>query len=149
MTRAAFVVLLAAGLAACNQGAGAAVQGPGTPGAVNAAASLDTPFVLQSGQRAIVAGEGLTVSFQGVPTDSRCPNGVQCVWAGNAVVRAVLSRDGKAFGAELNTTLEPRSVGYLDYDVALVSLVPAPENGGGAVPQSQYRATFVVTRKAP
>lgn len=149
MTRAAFAVLLAALLPACNQGPGAAVQGPGTPGAVNADASLDAPFVLRAGERAIVAGEGLTVSFQGVPTDSRCPTGVQCVWAGNAVVRAVLSRDGKAFGAELNTTLEPRSVGYLDYDVALVSLVPAPVNEGGAIPQSQYRATFMVTRTAP
>lgn len=149
MYRAAFALLVAAGLAACSQDATAPAQASEPAFAAAANATLDQPFELRVGQSATVAGEGLTVSFQGVPSDSRCPTGVQCVWAGNAVVQVVLSKDGKAFGAELNTTLEPKSVDYLNYNVALVSLAPYPTSKGGAISQSQYRATFVVTKTAP
>ena len=100
------------------------------------------------GRSATVAGEGLTVSFEAVPSDSRCPTNVQCVWAGDAVVQVVLSKDGKAFGAELHTNLEPTSVDYLNYNVALVSLAPYPSSTS-PIAKSQYRATFVVTRTAP
>jgi hypothetical protein len=150
MKRAVLAVLCAASLAACSQDATAPVQAPQVPSAsASANVSLDQPFELRVGRSATVAGEGLTVSFQAVPSDSRCPTGVQCVWAGNAVVQVVLSKDGKAFGAELNTTLEPTSVDYLNYNVALVSLTPYPTANGGAISQSQYRATFVVTKTAP
>ena len=150
MKRAFFAVLCVAGLAACNQDATSPVQAPEAPrAAASASVSLDQPFELRVGRSATVAGEGLTVSFEAVPSDSRCPTGVQCVWAGNAVVQVVLSKDGKAFGAELNTNLEPTSVDYLNYNVELVSLAPYPTANGGAISQSQYRATFVVTKTAP
>ena len=149
MKRAAFAILFAASLAACNQDATAPAQAPeAAQAAASATVSLDQPFTLRVGRSATVAGEGLTVSFEAVPSDSRCPTGVQCVWAGNAVVQVVLSKDGKAFGAELNTSLEPTSVDYLNYNIRLVSLAPYPSSTNPS-PQSQYRATFVVTRTAP
>ena len=144
MKQAVFAILFAAGLGACAPNAPAS-----TPEAPAAGASLDQPFALRVGQRATVAGAGVNVRFEEVASDSRCPSDVQCVWAGNAVVRAVLSQDRKAFGAELNTGTEPRSVRYLDYDVALVSLAPQPAAQGSAIPPSQYVATFRVTRAAP
>lgn len=150
MKNAVFAILFAASLAACGQEATAPVRAPETAlAAASAGATVGQPFELRVGQSATVAGEGLTVSFQGVPSDSRCPTGVQCVWAGNAVVQVVLSKDGKAFGAELNTNLDPTSVDYLNYNVALVSLAPYPSSKGGPIAQSQYRATFVVTKTAP
>jgi hypothetical protein len=150
MNKALFAILFAAGLAACEQDATAPSRAPEEAlASASASVSLDQPFELRVGRSATVAGEGLTVSFEAVPSDSRCPTGVQCVWAGNAVVQVVLSKDGKAFGAELNTNLEPTSVDYLNYNVALVSLAPYPTAKGGAISQSQYRATFVVTRTAP
>ena len=149
MKRAVLAILCAAGLSACNQDATAPAQSPEAPlAAASASVSLDQPFTLRVGRSATVAGEGLTVSFEGVPSDSRCPTGVQCVWAGNAVVQVVLSKDGKAFGAELHTNLDPKSVDYLNYNVALVSLAPYPTSTN-PIAQSQYRATFVVTKTAP
>jgi hypothetical protein len=149
MKRAVFAILCAAGLGACNENATAPAQAPEAPlAAASANVSLDQPFELRVGRSATVAGEGLTVSFQGVPSDSRCPTSVQCVWAGDAVVQVVLSKDGKAFGAELHTTLDPKSVDYLNYNVALVSLDPYPSSTT-PIAQSQYRATFVVTKTAP
>ncbi|HEX6037314.1 hypothetical protein [Longimicrobium sp.] len=142
MKHLVFAILAAAGLGACSPNA----QVP-APQAPAASASLDQPFPLHVGSRATVAGADVTVRFESVASDSRCPTGVQCVWAGNAVVRAVLSQGNKAFGAELNTTLEPKSVRYLDYQVALVSLTPQPAQGS-AIDPSRYEATFVVTRAA-
>ncbi|HYR07728.1 MAG TPA: hypothetical protein VEQ60_08160 [Longimicrobium sp.] len=149
MKKAAFAVLFAASLAACSQDATAPSQAPESGlAAASANVTLDQPFTLRVGRSATVAGEGLTVSFEAVPSDSRCPTGVQCVWAGDAVVQVVLSKDGKAFGAELHTNLEPTSVDYLNYNVRLVSLDPYPSSTN-PIPQSQYRATFVVTKTAP
>lgn len=149
MKRAVFAVIFAASMTACGQETTAPVQAPEAPlAAASANVTLGQPFELRVGRTATVAGEGLTVSFQAVPSDSRCPTGVQCVWAGNAVVQVVLSKDGKAFGAELNTSMEPTSVDYLNYNVALVSLAPYPSSTS-PIAQSQYRATFVVTKTAP
>ncbi|WP_420127321.1 hypothetical protein [Longimicrobium sp.] len=143
MKSAVFALLCVVGVVACGPAAPPAAVPPTSVGA-----TLDQPFELAVGGSAVVAGEALTIRFQEVPSDSRCPTGVQCVWAGNAVVRAVFSKDGKGFGAELNTNLDPKSVAYLTYQVALVSLAPYPSSTT-PIPQSQYRATFVVTRTAP
>jgi hypothetical protein len=149
MKNAVFAVIFAASLTACGQETTAPVQAPESArAAASANVTLGQPFELRVGRSATVAGEGLTVSFQGVPSDSRCPTSVQCVWAGDAVVQVVLSKDGKAFGAELHTTLEPKSVDYLNYNVELVSLAPYPSSTN-PIAQSQYRATFVVTKTAP
>jgi hypothetical protein len=148
MKRSLFAIALAA-LAACD---GSDVTAPtAAPDAPLAAASgsvqLGQQFELRVGGQATISGEALTVSFQGVPSDSRCPTGVQCVWAGNAVVQVVLSQGGKAAGLELNTGIEPRTGTYLNYEIELVSLAPYPSSKG-PISQSQYRATFVV-RKSP
>lgn len=132
-------------LAACSTNdVTAPVAAPNEPAAAAAvSAQLGQPFELRIGQQATIAGEGLTVSFQAVPEDSRCPTGVQCVWAGNARVQIVLSKDGKAAGMELNTNLDPRTGTYLNYEIELVALNPYPTSKG-PIAQSQYRATFVV-----
>ncbi len=53
----------------------------------------------QAGEVAVPLGEsasldGLALSFQAIAEDSRCPEGVDCVWAGRATVRLVV--DGAA-----------------------------------------------------
>ncbi|HEX8691911.1 MAG TPA: hypothetical protein VF746_05810 [Longimicrobium sp.] len=137
-------------LAACNAQDATSPLAPAGPANATAGttAFLNQPFTLRTGQTAVVSGEGLSVRFESVPSDSRCPTGVQCIWAGNAVVRVVLSKDGKAAGFELNTNLEPRTASYLNYEIELLQLDPYPTAKGGAISQSQYRATFVVRKAA-
>ena len=147
MKRSLIVFAFAAtALAACD--AQDATSPLAAPASINAAASatvqLGQEFQLKVGRSATVAGEGLTISFEGVPEDSRCPVGVQCIWAGNAVVNLVASKDGKAAGIQLNTTLEPHSATYLDYTITLVSLAPEATQAG--VPQNKYVATLLVTK---
>ena len=144
MKRTVFAIFAALGLAACSESATTPLQAPEAAAlSASASATLGQPFELRVGKSATIAGEGLTISFEGVPSDSRCPTSVQCVWAGNAVVQVVASKDGKAAGFELNTNLEPKTATYLTYTIELVSLEPYPTSTN-SIPQSQYRATFVV-----
>ena len=150
MKRSIFAIAFFA-LAACNGTDATAPQlAPESPAtaAASRTATLDQPFELRVGQQVTIAGEALTVSFEGVPSDSRCPTGVQCIWAGDATVQVVLSKDGKAAGFELHTNLEPRTATYLNYTIELVSLAPYPTAKGGPIAQSQYRATFIVRKTA-
>src|SRR5262245_3921286 len=40
-------------------------------------------FELSINQEAVVEGESLAVAFEAVLEDSRCPEGVDCIWSGN------------------------------------------------------------------
>jgi len=57
-------------------------SGCSTPAA--AEAELGKEFTLGVGQSATVAGENLTIKFVEVISDSRCPAGAVCIWAGEA-----------------------------------------------------------------
>jgi hypothetical protein len=47
-------------------------------------AGLGQEFNLPVGQTALINGENLLIKFDAVTADSRCPKGVQCIWAGEA-----------------------------------------------------------------
>jgi hypothetical protein len=53
-----------------------------TTGEVKAA--LNQEFRLSPGETASLAAEGLKIKFESVTADSRCPQGVTCIWAGEA-----------------------------------------------------------------
>jgi hypothetical protein len=101
-------------------------------------------FDVALGQEARVRGTSISIRFVEVSNESRCPSDVQCVWAGNAVVKLSLAASGAASsGASLNTTLEPRSVVFAGYRVTLTSLRPYPRSGT-TIPQAAYVATLEV-----
>jgi len=71
---------------------------------------LGQEFELKINQEAMVEGEGLAVVFESVLEDSRCPEGVDCIWSGNAKIKVELIGAGKESAAvELNTNVEPKS----------------------------------------
>ena len=47
-------------------------------------ASLGKEFTLPINKTAIIKSENISIKFDKVTTDSRCPKGVVCVWAGEA-----------------------------------------------------------------
>ena len=145
-------VLACLALAACE---GQGISTPVEPARLPAQAasvrtvSLGQPFQLRVGESVVVSGESLTVTMNAVPEDSRCPTGVQCIWEGNARVTVTLAKTGQAAQSfDLNTTLDPKTATYLDYQIELVALDPYPTYRGGPIAQSRYRATFVVRRAA-
>ena len=58
--------------------------------------ALGETFSVKVGESASVAGAGLSVTFTALVSDSRCPPGVQCIQAGNAVITVALARTGSA-----------------------------------------------------
>jgi hypothetical protein len=64
---------------------------PISPGGIKA--SLGQEFKLPVGQTAAITGEDLKLKFDGVTADSRCPKGVQCIWAGEAKVQLSITNN--------------------------------------------------------
>ena len=110
-------------------------------------AALDQEFELKLGQQVLIENERLRISFTGVAEDSRCPEGVQCVWAGNGKVMLILSKTRKrASTMKLNTGVDPKQNTYQGYEVKLVSLNPYPKKDV-KIKKREYVATLVVSRK--
>jgi hypothetical protein len=110
-------------------------------------AQLDQEFEIRIGERVSIKKEGLTVSFTRVAEDSRCPEGVQCIWAGNGKILLRVSKARRpAATMRLNTGMEPRQDDYRGYDVKLVNLNPYPKDGV-VIKRKEYVATLIVSRK--
>ena len=110
-------------------------------------AALGQEFDVRVGQWVTIEGERLRVTFDRVAEDSRCPEGVQCVWAGNAKVVLRLSKARKrASTLSLNTGLDPKQGAYRGYEVKLVKLDPYPKEGK-QIRRRDYVATLVVSRR--
>jgi hypothetical protein len=83
-----------------------------------------------------IAGEDLVVTYSQLLSDNRCPQGVQCITAGNARITVIAGTDSNApVRLTLNTDEGPTSAEYLTYTVQLVSL------GRGAQPTATLRVT--------
>jgi len=103
-------------------------------------------FKLKVGQEVRLKAERVKVRFASVVEDSRCPEGVDCIWAGNAKVSLVLEREGGARRVvELNTNVEPKTAAAEGYEVRLTNLSPYPQAEKKIDPK-QYAATLVVGR---
>ena len=92
---------------------------------------LEQDFQLRPGQSAYVATVDLTVGFEGVASDSRCPRGEACVWEGDATVRIRLRQaDGTVDILELHTRSGGQSAQSIGgYSVRLVAVLPEPVKG--------------------
>jgi hypothetical protein len=108
---------------------------------------LGQEFELKINQETAIEGEGLAVAFDSVLQDGRCPEGVDCVWAGNAKIKIRLSKQNQAPGAvELNTGVNPKTSSFLDYEIKLVTLNPRPKADNPVDPK-EYKATLIVVKK--
>jgi hypothetical protein len=131
--------LVLAGSLAC--GASTAVTG-NTP--TTTEVLVDNEFELSVGQSAALTALGLTVQFDSVAGDSRCPRNVTCIWAGNAAVLVTPKRSGAiAYQAKLNSLVEPNSVTDGSDTLTLVGLAPEPDTRH-PIAHGDYRARFVV-----
>jgi hypothetical protein len=108
---------------------------------------LGESFPLGVGETARIKGEALTVEFESVGKDSRCPKGEQCVWEGNAIVRVWLRKGEEPRTAlELHTSARGPAVGAAHgFAVRLLRLEPHPVTGG-TIDKKRYRATLEVER---
>lgn len=78
--------------------------------------------------------------------DSRCPQDVNCVWAGNAKVTIkVTNRNGKSETFDLNTSIDVKSVRFGGYEITLGKVAPYPASNVRINPNG-YTASFTVRK---
>ena len=94
----------------------------------------------------ITIGEDLQIGFEGVPMDSRCPEGVFCIWEGDAV--ATMWADNPSLEkvtAELHTHRGFQwQFTFGDFRITLVGVAPYPKIDERIDP-NDYIATIIVT----
>ena len=109
--------------------------------------SLNQEFDLKIGQEVKIEGEDLKVGFSSVGADSRCPQGVTCVWAGNAKIGLRLQKgNNQSASVELNTGVDPRRNSYMGYEVRLAALRPHPKVNT-TLNKKSYVATLIVSKQ--
>ncbi|POM23438.1 hypothetical protein BTM25_45910 [Actinomadura rubteroloni] len=92
-------------------------------------------FQLAPGGSVRVADGATTLRFDRVSADSRCPEGVQCVWEGDATVVLTATERGRAARTfELHTAAEPSAATVGAHRVRLTGLVPGKPSGGRIAP---------------
>lgn len=90
--------------------------------------------------------DGFAVRFERISGDSRCPDDVVCVTAGDAIaeMRRVDEEDVIRVSV-LGTYETPRRVDVGGYAVEVIDLTPAP-NTARPIDASDYRLTVVIMR---
>lgn len=112
---------------------------------------LNQNFVLRVGQEATVAEQKLNVKFVSVPEDSRCPKGVNCIWAGNVRVMLHVTK-AKSKPSKVELSLNPRdfpdgeAASYGDYKLKLVKVDPYPVKDQ-QLSAGDYTITLSVSKK--
>lgn len=115
-------------------------------------ADLGKAFEIVLHQRVTLADTGLTLTFDQVTADSRCPADVLCVWEGEGVTRFLVQR-GDAVPDTLTLTIpghapetyeDPNPVVHDGYAYTLQRLSPYPMQPSPDVPRHPYRALVKV-----
>lgn len=101
---------------------------------------------LQVGKQKKVFKNKLTVQFIQVVDDSRCPEDVTCVWAGNAKVQIKIRKGNSVWKTlEINSNLNPKMVEFEGYEIQLTELTPTPRSNI-RINRNGYVATFLIKK---
>jgi len=98
--------------------------------------------VRQGGTERIPASR-LKIKFLSVVEDSRCPQGTQCIWAGNAKIKLRVTDHGRSRVFNLNTAKGDKTYSFRGYQIRLVKVSPTP-----VVNEHIRRGEYVVTLTA-
>lgn len=96
--------------------------------------TLGESFQMQPGEAVVIAGTKL--KFLAVESDSRCPEGVQCIWEGSALLRFAVGDDARE--VTLDTSKRSVAIGP-GSQLVFEALDPQPVEGK-EIGQSSYRA---------
>jgi len=97
-------------------------------------------FELAVHQTAQMTAENISVTFQEVLEDSRCPVDVTCIWAGLAKVSLQVAVSGQEREISLSTLSPEDSAVFENYTFWLISVRPVPR-----ADQTMDRSAYVVT----
>jgi len=87
----------------------------------------------------------LTVKFLSLVEDSRCPQGVDCIWAGNAQIKVEISNGTTKETFVMNTNTGPKGASFSGFAIYLTELTPYPK-ANVKYAANAYKATFEILR---
>lgn len=97
-----------------------------------------------------IGGDNVRLCFDSVITDSRCPANAVCVWAGSALARFSLTKNGESTSFHL-ATLKYGSYNkdtvLFGYKIEFVNLSPYPGTVPTPVPANQVKAEIRITKQ--
>ena len=102
--------------------------------------NLGEEFELAVHQTAQMTAEKISVTFQKVLEDSRCPVDVTCIWAGLAKVSLQVAVSGQERELSLSTSPPDHSAVFENYTFWLIQVSPVPRSD-----QTMDRSAYVVT----
>lgn len=107
-------------------------------------ARLGEQFSLKIGQTATILNENMAITFKEVLTDSRCPTGVTCVWAGEVSCLTEIVKGGAINNVVLTQpgASDPATENYDGYNIAF-NVTPYPEAGKQIAP-GDYRMILTI-----
>ena len=111
-------------------------------------ATLGKEASLEIDQTLKIESENLEIKFLGVTSDSRCPKGTVCVWAGQVIVMVNILKVGENFGEfELIDTNDGKvsSIQVDNYEIFLLKVEPYPEINK-TINTKDYRITIKVDK---
>lgn len=101
---------------------------------------------LRQNQEKTAPRTAIKIKFVSVVEDSRCPEGVNCIWAGVARVKIQVRKNGKpAKEFELNTNQTDKFITFEGHEIKLASLTPYPK-AGSQTNAASYLATLTIAR---
>lgn len=109
---------------------------------------LDDSFTVHYQDTLFNEPENIRISFDEVFEDSRCPENVVCLWAGNAKLGLTLSQNQTKFPFELNShggVRFPKDTTLLSYKIALLDVKPYPHTDS-TYTEEDYSATIIVSK---
>jgi hypothetical protein len=122
---------------------------PPTPYA-DAAVGLGQPFALRPGQAITVQGSDLRLEFRAIAEDSRCPQTVNCVWAGRAVVTLAATHPSQPAASLSVATCCPEAESsrarYAGHELRLLRVLPYPLRHDTVIRPEEYVVELIVTR---
>ena len=99
--------------------------------------TANTNFSLPVGKTALLKGENISIKFDSVTADSRCPTGVTCIWAGEAKCKMLVSQNGQNQEVVLtqNGSSETTVQNFVGSYQTSFQLDPYPKSGSQINPQ--------------
>ena len=109
--------------------------------------SLGQQFTLPVGQSVSIKGENLNIKFDKVTNDSRCPTGVQCIWAGEAKCQMSVTSNGLVSTVVLTVSGASEAEGQqlVQNYKANFQLQPYPE-AGKQIAEQDYKLIMTVSK---
>jgi hypothetical protein len=105
---------------------------------------LNSEFTLAPGESMAIEGASLSVRFNRITGDNRCPADALCVLGGSADV-SVTAISERATRDHVLRTGDMQPVQHDDFSIALLQVAPYPFSARAIAPQD-YRVTLRVTR---